>query len=375
MLDILALVKDLVACSSITPNDAGCQQILSRYLRAWDFEITEIPHQQACNFWATHRDNARPRLVLAGHTDVVPAGNLEAWQYPPFVATVDGDRIYGRGTADMKAGLVAMLAAVEKLRQSDPEKAKDIGFLITSAEEGPSQQGTPIVLEYLQNQDIHFNWCIVGEPSSSERLGDTIKNGRRGSLTGKLIVKGKQGHIAYPHLALNPITVLAPFLQAFTTAQWDQGNTYFQPTQMQVSNIHAGTGAGNVIPGELELLFNFRYSPETSATQLIATTEKLLAQFQLSYTLEWTHFGEPFLTVPDTLTTALTQAIETICQITPELSTTGGTSDARYIAKTGAQVVEFGLCNGTIHQHNEYVLLNDIHRLSDIYYHVFKRLL
>jgi succinyl-diaminopimelate desuccinylase len=375
MLDLTKLLIDLVACQSITPHDAECQQILINLLRNWNYEITQLPCQQAQNFWAVPRDNPKPRLILAGHTDVVPVGNLNEWHFTPFKATLHNGNIYGRGVADMKGSLAAMMIAVEKFIADFPIQATDIGFLITSAEEGPSEQGTPVVLDYLALQGIHFDWCVVGEPTCEKQLGDTIKNGRRGSLTGHLIIKGKQGHIAYPHLAQNPIHSIAQMLHEFTTMEWDQGNDYFQPTQMQISNIHAGTGVGNVIPGQLEMLFNFRYAPTVTAEQLKQKTEQLLQQSNLSYQLTWTHYGEPFLTIPGALTDSLSRAITNTCDVIPKFSTSGGTSDARYIAKTGAQVVEFGLCNATIHQINEHVLMEDIYRLSDIYYQLFKNLL
>ncbi|MFN7097714.1 MAG: succinyl-diaminopimelate desuccinylase [Gammaproteobacteria bacterium] len=375
MLQLTKLLSDLVACPSITPNDAKCQQILINILQQWKYNITLLPHQETHNFWATPATNPAPRFIYAGHTDVVSVGNINEWRFPPFSLNTDEGLVYGRGVADMKGSITAMMVALEKFRIDFPEQANDIGFLITSAEEGPAEQGTPIVLDYLNEQGIHFDWCLVGEPTCDKRLGDTIKNGRRGSLSGKLLINGKQGHIAYPHLANNPIHLLAPLLYELTNVQWDQGNDYFQPTQMQISNIHAGTGAGNVIPGQLEMLFNFRYSPCVTAIALMQKTEQLLQKFNLSYQLEWTHYGEPFLTTPGTLIDCLTSAIKQVCDITPTLSTTGGTSDARYIAKTGAQVVEFGLCNATIHQINEHVAMHDIPLLSDIYYTLCKNLL
>ncbi|MBY0545473.1 MAG: succinyl-diaminopimelate desuccinylase [Gammaproteobacteria bacterium] len=375
MMDLITLLKDLTACPSLTPNDAGCQAILTRLLHEWGFKTTALPYQGASNFWATPGSNPTPKLVLAGHTDVVPTGNLDDWRFPPFDATIHENYIYGRGIADMKGSLAAMMCAVEQFICDFPDKASEIGFLITSAEEGPSDLGTPIVLEHLKKQGIHFEYCLVGEPTCEVELGDTIKNGRRGSLTGQLRIQGKQGHIAYPHLASNPIHSIAPFLQEFVRTTWDTGNVYFQPTQMQISNIQAGTGAGNVIPGALELLFNFRYSPQVTAEQLMQKTEEYLNEHCLSYEIEWKLFGEPFLTKPDRLIQALSQSIQTICGITPTLSTTGGTSDARYIAKTGAQVVEFGLLNTGIHQVNEHTLIDDLYKLKNIYYTLFNELL
>lgn len=372
---MIGLLKDLVACQSLTPEDAGCQDILMRHLCDWGFDVTRLPYREAKNFWATPQGNPTPKLVFAGHTDVVPVGNIAEWQFEPFQATESDGLIYGRGVADMKGSLVAAMAAYEQFLIDHPDRAKEIGFLITSAEEGPSQLGTPVVLDYLAERNQSFEYCLVGEPSCENQLGDTIKNGRRGSLTGRLIVEGKQGHIAYPHLALNPIHAFSAFLQSFITTNWDTGNSYFQPTQLQISNIHAGTGAGNVIPAQLEVLFNFRYSPEVDSVKLMQVTENYLKQHNLTYKIEWTHFGEPFLTNPDKLTDALTLAIEKVCGITPKLSTSGGTSDARYIAKTGAQVIEFGLCNKGIHQINENTTLADLFYLKDIYYYFFINLL
>ncbi|NNM59031.1 MAG: succinyl-diaminopimelate desuccinylase [Legionellales bacterium] len=375
MLNMIALLKELVACQSLTPYDAGCQEVLIRHLKHWDFRVTQLPFNDAENFWATPHTNPNPRFVFAGHTDVVPVGNLVEWQFDPFQATEHQGLVYGRGVADMKGALAAMMAAFEQFAHDFPVQSTEVGFLITSAEEGPSQWGTPIVLDYLQEKRTQFDWCVVGEPSCETQLGDVIKNGRRGSLTGRLIVEGKQGHIAYPHLALNPIHASAPFLQSFLSCKWDVGNADFQPTQLQISNIHAGTGAGNVIPGQLELLFNFRYSPEVNAAELMQKTEDELKKHNLSYQIEWTHFGEPFLTKPEKLTQSLCFAIEEIAGIKPQLSTSGGTSDARYIAKTGAQVVEFGLCNQNIHQVNESIALKDINQLKNIYYRLLVKLL
>lgn len=368
MLNIYTLLDELVACPSISPDDAHCQEIIIKLLTQWDYQIHPLPYKQAKNLWATPKNHHKPRLIWAGHTDVVSVGNSADWLHPPFAATRDGAYIYGRGVADMKGGLAAMLVAVEKFRYAYPKHAHDIGFLITSAEEGPSELGTPIVLQYLNEQNITFDWCVVGEPSCEQQLGDTIKNGRRGSLTGLLTIQGKQGHIAYPALAANPIHLFAAFLADFTQQQWDQGNEFFQPTQMQISNLNAGTGAGNVIPGQLQMLFNFRYSPMVTAEELMEKTNQLLQSYKLNYAMDWTHYGEPFLTQPNDLTNKLSKAIQEVCGIQPKLSTTGGTSDARYIAKTGAQVVEFGLCNGSIHQINERILEQDLIKLADIYY-------
>ena len=375
MINIYELLKDLVACPSISPEDAGTQDILLAYLKAWDYQIHLIPSLAAKNFWAAPEGNPQPRFVFAGHTDVVSVGSLSDWLTPPFELTLIEDRLYGRGVADMKGSLAAFMVAMEKYRIDYPECANEIGLLITSAEEGPSEQGTPLVLDYLATQGIHFQWCLVGEPTSEKTIGDTIKNGRRGSLSCELEIIGKQSHIAYPHLASNPIHHALPFLTELTQMTWDQGTAYFQPTQCQISNIHAGTGAGNVIPQQITVMFNFRYSPVMSAAILMTRVEDLLCKHDVQYRLTWAHYGEPFFTKPDKLVTAMVQAIEKAGGISPLLSTTGGTSDGRYIAKTGAEVIEFGLINETIHQVNEMITMTDLSALSDIYYHFLVYLL
>ncbi len=372
MIDPLQLAKQLITQPSVTPYDEGCQDILIPLLKDLGFSITPLPCEDATNFWAV-RGHQGPMLVFAGHTDVVPTGDVTQWRFPPFKPTEHDGLLYGRGAADMKAGIAAMIAAVEQFIQDEPDHAGRIGFLITSAEEGPCELGTPFVLDYLKKHDIHFDWCIVGEPTCEKQLGDTIKNGRRGSLTGALRVQGKQGHIAYPHLAENPIHQFAAALHELAHYQWDEGDAFFPPTSFQISNIHAGTGAGNVIPGELDVLFNFRYSPQVTPTQLREICEAILRKHQVRFTLDWTLYGEPFLTKPGPLIHALKTAIWEECGgFEPQLSTSGGTSDARYIAKTGAQVVEFGLCNASIHQINEHASIQDIYRLQAIYYRLMK---
>ncbi len=374
MIDPLILTKQLIAQPSITPDDSGCQDILISLLKELGFHITSLPYQDASNFWAVKGESG-PTLVFAGHTDVVHTGDIAQWKFPPFEPTEHDGMLYGRGTTDMKAGVAAMIAATEQFIREYPQHPGRIAFLITSAEEGPAEKGTPIVLDYLKQQGQTFDWCVVGEPTCGERLGDTIKNGRRGSLTGKLILHGKQGHIAYPHLAENPIHRFATVLHKLVQQEWDRGDAFFAPTSFQISNIHGGTGAGNVIPGQLEVLFNFRYSPAVTVDQLKSMVEEILKQENIVYTLDWTHFGEPFLTEPGTLIKVLSSAIEQKCGVQPELSTSGGTSDARYIAKTGAQVIEFGLCNELIHQINECVSIKDIYTLQSIYYRLMTGLL
>jgi succinyl-diaminopimelate desuccinylase len=373
-MDVLELTKSLIRSPSISPIDAGCQQLLASLLTHAGFKIHSLPHQQAHNLWATH-GSGHPLFVFAGHTDVVPVGKESEWATPPFEPTIIDNKLYGRGAADMKGSLAAMVIAAIEFVQQCPQHNGTIALLITSAEEGPSELGTPIVLNYLHQQGIIIDYCVVGEPTCDKQFGDTIKNGRRGSLTGQLVLHGKQGHIAYPHLAHNPIHSFAPILAKLVAMQWDNGNDFFAPTSFQLSNVHAGTGAGNVIPGELTALFNFRYSPEVTATQLQTQVEALVQQHHADYQLQWTHYGEPFLTEPGKLTQAMTIAIQEHCQLTPTLSTSGGTSDARYIAKTGAQVIEFGPINATIHQVNEHVVVDELEKLRKIYSSVLSLLL
>lgn len=371
--NLIKLACELIAKPSVTPDDAGCQAILIQHLQRLGFTITEIPFAQTKNFWACYGSKA-PLVVFAGHTDVVPAGNTADWQSPPFTPTLMDGYLYGRGAADMKGALAAMIEAVTQFLQVNPNPDGSIGFLITSAEEGPAQDGTPIVLDYLTKHGINIDYCIVGEPTSHTHLGDTIKNGRRGSLTGNLRIIGKQGHIAYPHLAENPIHQgLAPLLTLVQT-QWDDGNADFQATRLQISNIHAGTGAGNVIPGDLTVLFNFRYSPVTTATQLQSRVAQILEQHRLNYTLDWTHFGEPYHTHDADFLAKCTQAIFKVTGRNAQLSTSGGTSDARYIAKYCDKIIELGPCNQTIHQVNECVCVNDLQLLASVYLEILQTL-
>lgn len=369
--ELLALACELIEKPSITPQDAGCQALLMQRLQALGFTTTEIPFDQTQNLWARFGDQ-EPLIVFAGHTDVVPTGSLSDWHYPPFTPTVADGFLYGRGSADMKGSLAAMIIAVTRFLQTSPNPACSIGFLITSAEEGPAQEGTPIVLDYLTKHGITIDYCIVGEPTSQHELGDMIKNGRRGSLTGKLQVIGKQGHIAYPHLADNPIHNALAALSALTQTQWDKGNADFQPTSLQISNIHGGTGAGNVIPGTLDVLFNFRYSPAVTAELLEAKVQQILAEHNVKYTLEWTHFGEPYHTHHADFLAKCTMAIKKITGQNSVLSTSGGTSDARYIAKFCDKIIEMGPCNQTIHQINECVRVADLHALADVYLEILQ---
>lgn len=370
---LLQLTEALLRIPSVTPQDAGCQTVLADRLTALGFTVHSLPHQETANFWAI-RGSTRPVFVFAGHTDVVTTGAIEQWNTPPFEPTIENDRLYGRGAADMKGSLAAMIIATEQYLTRYPQSPGSIGFLITSAEEGPSEQGTPVVLEYLAKIGQAMDYCLVGEPSSHHQLGDTIKNGRRGSLSGRLTILGKQGHIAYPELADNPIHRAFSALDTLCKISWDEGNADFSPTQFQISNIHGGTGAGNVIPAELVVSFNFRYCPETTYQQLQERVIRLLQEYELRYQLDWVHYGTPYFTQPGRLIEATAAAITQHCHITPQLSTYGGTSDGRYIAHYCPQVIEFGPCNQTIHQVNEYIDVNDLYQLADIYENILVRI-
>ncbi|CAA0123908.1 Succinyl-diaminopimelate desuccinylase [Halioglobus japonicus] len=370
----LDLCCELIRRASVTPADAGCQELMMERLRALGFQCTELPFGQVSNFWA-ERGTQGPLLAFAGHTDVVPTGPTDQWLSPPFEPTLREGMLYGRGAADMKGSLAAMLVACEEFVAEHPDHTGRIGFLITSDEEGPAVDGTVKVLDYLRENGKSIDWCLVGEPSSSDVLGDTIKNGRRGSLGATLTVHGVQGHIAYPHLADNPIHRLLPALHELTSEVWDEGNDFFPPTSMQVSNINGGTGATNVIPGDVQAVFNFRFSTEVTEAQLRARTEAILQKHSLEYTLDWQLSGQPFLTASGDLVDATIASIDEITGLPPELSTAGGTSDGRFIAPTGAQVVELGPVNASIHKLNEHVLAADLPRLSAIYKGIMARLL
>ncbi len=374
MSDTLELSKQLIARPSVTPEDAGCQALLAERLARLGFRIENLRFGEVDNLWARRGDRG-PLFVFAGHTDVVPPGPLEAWWFPPFEPTVQDGILYGRGAADMKSSLAAMVIATERFVATHPEHAGSIGFLITSDEEGPAIDGTVRVVEWLLARDQHIDWCLVGEPSSTDKLGDVIKNGRRGSLGATLTVHGKQGHVAYPHLARNPIHAFAPALQELVGLEWDQGNEFFPPTTFQVSNIHAGTGATNVIPGELGVLFNFRFSTEVTENELREKVEAVLDRHHLDYDIEWNLSGQPFLTAEGKLVDATKSAVQDVCGYAPQLSTSGGTSDGRFIAPTGAQVVELGPLNATIHQVNEHVAVADLEPLAKIYEGILVRLL
>jgi succinyl-diaminopimelate desuccinylase len=370
----LDLTVDLMGRASVTPADEGCQELMIHRLTALGFQVEKLNYGNVENFWARHGAGG-PVLCFAGHTDVVPTGPLEEWRTHPFEPTVRDGVLYGRGAADMKSGLAAMVTATEEFVGAHPQHRGSIAFLITSDEEGPSVDGTKRVVETLQGRGERIDWCIVGEPSSESQLGDTIKIGRRGSLSGRLTVHGVQGHIAYPQLAQNPIHTLAPALAELTGREWDQGNEHFQPTTFQVSNLNAGTGAPNVIPGELKARFNLRYSPVQTLDTLKNTVEGILTRHQVNYTLEWYVSGEPFYTPEGPLSEAVCKAVNQVAGISPKLSTGGGTSDGRFIAALGAQIVELGVINATIHKVNEQVLAADIDGLHRIYVGVLERLL
>lgn len=363
---VLALTEELIRRPSVTPLDEGCQQLMADRLAALGFDIESMFFEDTLNLWA-RRGQGKPLFCFAGHTDVVPTGPLEQWHSPPFEPQIRDGLLYGRGTADMKGSLAAMIVATERFLAKNPLLTGDIAFLITSDEEGPFINGTKRVIETLEARQEKISWCLVGEPSSTQQVGDVIKNGRRGSLTGYLKIKGVQGHVAYPHLVDNPIHKAAPALAALSTEVWDHGNAFFPATSFQISNIHAGTGATNVVPGELSLTFNFRYSTEVSAEQLQQRVLALLDQHQLQYDIEWVLNGLPFLTDRGPLVEAAVKAVRQVQGFETSLETTGGTSDGRFIAPTGAQVVELGPCNGTIHKINEHVRVADLDLLTDMY--------
>jgi len=370
----LQLAIDLISRPSVTPDDQGCQQLMIERLEKLGFAVEKLRYDEVDNFWA-RRNNQGPLLVFAGHTDVVPTGPLEKWQTHPFKPEIKDGILYGRGAADMKGSLAAMITACESFIGEHPQHAGSIGFLITSDEEGPSINGTVKVIKHLQARNEKIDMCLVGEPSSTSKLGDVVKNGRRGSLSGNLTVLGKQGHVAYPHLAQNPIHLAAPALAELAAEVWDQGNEFFPPTTFQVSNIHAGTGANNVIPGECDIMFNLRFSTEVTDAQLKQRVESILEKHGLNYQLEWVLSGQPFLTPRGELVAATCKAIRDVCGYDTELSTAGGTSDGRFIAPGGAQVLELGPLNATIHQLNEHVRADDLITLSKIYHRMMEHLL
>ena len=370
----LDLTKDLINRKSVTPEDAGCQEMMANILKPLGFEIEDLTFADTKNIWA-RRGTDGPLFCFAGHTDVVPTGPENKWQTPPFEATEKDGYIHGRGAADMKGSLAAMLVATENFVQANPEHKGSIAFLITSDEEGPFINGTTKVIDTLEARNEKITWCLVGEPSSTNEVGDIVKNGRRGSLTGDLLVKGIQGHVAYPHLARNPIHESTLALAELANTHWDKGNDSFPATSFQISNINGGTGAGNVIPGELKICFNFRFSTEVTDQQLITRTTKLLDAHKLEYDIDWTFNGQPFLTDSGELVEATQQAIKHCTGRETLLSTAGGTSDGRFIAPTGAQVIELGPVNATIHKIDECVKIDGLDTLADIYQDILQRLL
>jgi succinyl-diaminopimelate desuccinylase len=374
MSQTLELTRNLMARRSVTPADEGCQEVMMARLTGAGFQIEPLRYGNVQNFWAK-RGGAGPVFCFAGHTDVVPTGPLEEWRSDPFVPTIRDGRLYGRGAADMKSGLAAMVTAAEEFVASYPQHKGSIAFLITSDEEGPSVDGTKRVVEALTARKERIDWCVVGEPSSETTIGDTIKVGRRGSFSGRLTVHGVQGHVAYPQLAENPVHTLAPALAELTSRVWDQGTEHFQPTSFQVSNLNAGTGAPNVIPGELKARFNLRYSPIQTQEQLKETVEGILKKHGVRYTLEWYVSGEPFYTPPGALSDAVGSAIHEVMGTRPKMTTGGGTSDGRFIAPLGAQVVELGVVNATIHKVNESIGVEEVDLLHRMYVNVLRNLL
>lgn len=370
----LALTKQLIAEASVTPDDKNCQAILAERLQKIGFTIEAMNFNDTQNIWA-RRGNSVPLLCFAGHTDVVPSGPEEKWTSPPFEPTERDGKLYGRGTADMKTSIAAFVTACERLVAEHPDHSGSIALLITSDEEGDAHDGTTKVVDALKARGETIDYCIVGEPTAVNRLGDTIKNGRRGSLSGNLTIKGKQGHIAYPHLAVNPVHTFAPALAELVATQWDQGNAYFPATGFQISNIQGGTGATNVIPGSLNVKFNFRFSTESTDSGLKQRVHEILDKHGLDYDLQWSLSGQPFLTEAGELTQVAQAAIAEVCGINAELSTSGGTSDGRFIKAIARELIELGPVNASIHQIDEHIELAAVPELSAVYQNIMKRLL
>lgn len=372
--DIINLAQNLIRRPSISPDDQGCQQMIAERLANLGFEIEWMNFGETTNLWAKH-GSTKPLVAFAGHTDVVPTGDESQWQYPPFNAEIVGDMLYGRGAADMKGSLAAMIVAAEEYVKTNPNHQGTIAFLITSDEEAAAKDGTTKVVDALMARGELIDYCMVGEPSSSQTLGDIVKNGRRGSITGNLYIQGIQGHVAYPHLAENPVHKAAPFLMELTQYQWDKGNEFFPPTSLQIANIQAGTGSNNVIPGELYVQFNLRYCTEVTDEIIKNKVAEMLQKYGLTYRIEWNLSGKPFLTKPNKLVKAVVNSLEQIVGITPKLDTGGGTSDARFIALMGGEVVELGPLNATIHKVNECVSVSDLATLGDVYKQMLVNLL
>ncbi|MCE1013237.1 succinyl-diaminopimelate desuccinylase [Pseudomonas monteilii] len=372
----LQLACDLIRRPSVTPVDADCQAQMMNRLGAVGFQLEPMRIEDVDNFWATHGTQEGPVLCFAGHTDVVPTGPVQQWQHEPFEALIDADgMLCGRGAADMKGSLASMVIASERFVHDYPNHRGKVAFLITSDEEGPAHHGTKAAVERLKARNERLDWCIVGEPSSTTLLGDVVKNGRRGSLGAKLTVRGKQGHVAYPHLARNPIHLAAPALAELAAEHWDEGNAFFPPTSFQISNLNSGTGATNVVPGELTALFNFRFSTESTVEGLQARVSAILDKHELDWSIDWALSGLPFLTEPGELLDAVAASIKGVTGRDTQPSTSGGTSDGRFIATMGTQVVELGPVNATIHQVDERILASDLDLLTEIYYQTLVRLL
>lgn len=364
---VVELTKTLIAKESVTPEDAGCQKLMATMLSQCDFKNESLVFEDTTNLWS-RRGNESPVFCFAGHTDVVPAGNLALWQSPPFEPTITDGMLVGRGAADMKGSLAAMLIATERFVKDHPNHKGSIAYLITSDEEGPFINGTTRVIDTLEARNEKIDYCIVGEPTSSNALGDVVKNGRRGSISGELTIHGKQGHVAYPEHVKNPIHLAMPALAELSQIKWDDGNQYFPETSFQLSNIQSGTGATNVVPGHLTAWFNLRYSTELTDQLIVDKINEVLNKHQLDFEIQWTFNGKPFITEPGTLVDGVAKAIKTVTGRDTELSTSGGTSDGRFIAPTGAQVIELGPCNATIHQINESVSCDDLELLAEVYY-------
>jgi succinyl-diaminopimelate desuccinylase len=374
MSEALELTKQLIRCPSVTPEDAGCQAILTARLQAAGFEVEPMRFGVVENFWAVHRGGPGPVLCLAGHTDVVPAGPREKWQSGPFEPVVRDGLLYGRGSADMKSGVAAMVTAAEEFLRGRPGYPGSIAFLVTGDEEGRSVDGTRRVVERLRERGQPLDYCLVGEPSSQQAFGDTIRIGRRGSLSGRLRVLGKQGHVAYPDRASNPIHAVLPAFTELAARRWDDGNAHFPPTGFQLSNLQSGTGATNVIPGELAATFNLRWSPVQTLDGLKQAVAGVLDRHGLQYSIEWLEAALPYYTAPGRFTALVAGAVESIAGLRPELSTGGGTSDGRFFGALGAEVIEFGLSNRTIHQVDECCAVGDIERLHRVFGEVLRRL-
>ena len=370
----LTLAKDLISRASVTPEDAGCQRLIAERLEKIGFKAKHLRFADVDNLWITRGEGA-PSLIYVGHTDVVPTGPLENWTSDPFQPEIRDGCLYGRGAADMKGSIASMTTALERFIAEHPDHKGTIGMLITSDEEGPSINGTLKVVDYLNSRNIKIDWCLVGEPTCINTVGDVVKNGRRGSLGATLRVYGVQGHVAYPHLASNPIHLASPALTELGNTTWDNGNEFYPPTTFQISNIHAGLGADNVIPGHIDIMFNFRYSSEVTHEELRNRVESILDNYQLSYDIEWKLSGEPFLTPKGKLLETVVVSVKEITGNDPEISTSGGTSDGRFIAPTGAEVVELGPVNASIHKIDECVKVDDLETLSNIYEHILRQLI